>query len=125
MAFTESARADIRRWLGFPATYLISRPSLENAITVVQSVADGGQRGDSSTETLILDYLNQLSTIELKIQGLYDSAIVAEVDESKVDFIRGVLSLQRIARMYVGHISDALGTRPMRDVFSSPQAVTR
>ena len=125
MAFIESDRAAVRRWMGAPAYYLASRPALENAMTIVQATEDGGERVDSSTEILIKGYLTQLTTIEGKIQSLYDSAIVGEVDESKVDFIRGVLSLQQIARMYVGHISDALGMRPFRDVFSSPSAVTR
>jgi hypothetical protein len=90
----------------------------------VQSIADGGERADSSTETLIKGYLTQLSTIETKIQNLYDSAFAHEVDEVKVDFPRAVASLRMMGRQYVGHISDALDIKPLRDVFAPAYPVT-
>ena len=53
MAFAEYDRVQIRHFLGYGATWLQAFPLVENAITAVQSVSDGGSRPDSSTETWI------------------------------------------------------------------------
>ena len=118
--FTESNRVQIRRYLGFGALFHQADPRLENAITAVQSNADGGTRPDNSSELAILGYLAQLATIEQRWQRYYIQMQAGNVDEIKIDPLRGIAGLARLGRMYVGFISDALDTRPYRDVFSAP-----
>lgn len=120
MAFAETDRVQIRRWLGFSAIYLQADPKLENAIVAVQSTADGGSRPDSSTETAVKGYLTELTTIETKWKALYDEVEAYKVDELVVDPARGAAVLKSFGRMYVGHIADALSTKPRRDVFCAP-----
>lgn len=48
--FSELDRSGIRWALGYSAIFLQADPSLENALTAVQSVADGGSRPDSNEE---------------------------------------------------------------------------
>jgi len=50
MAFSETDRTWIRRYLGYSGIWLQAEPRLENAITAVQSLADNGTRPDASTE---------------------------------------------------------------------------
>lgn len=119
MSFAESDRVQIRRWTGRSAIFLQADPALENAITAVQSLADGGSRPDSSTELAIKSYLAELVTIESKWKALYDEVEAYKVGELVVDPARGAAVLKQFGRMYVGHISDALSTKPLRDVFSS------
>lgn len=120
MAFVESDRVQIRRWLGVPAIFLQAEPRLETSITAVQSVADGGGRPDSSTETAIKGYVSQLQTLETKIQALYGQMQVVDAGKLSLDVLRGLAGLKSIGRWYVGQISDALSHAPVRDVFSAP-----
>ena len=53
MAYIETDRTWIRRFVGYGAIFLQAEPRLENAITATQSTADGGARPDSSTENNI------------------------------------------------------------------------
>lgn len=53
MAFSETDRTWIRRYVGYGAIFIQAEPRLENAITATQSVADGGARPDASTENNI------------------------------------------------------------------------
>lgn len=121
--FTEANRVQIRRWLGFSAIFIEADPRLENAIKSVQAVADGGTRSDDSTVLAIKDYLTKLASIEtewvkLTTQGGMQGGTI---DELKIDPLRGLAGLQKIGRMYVGFIADALSTRPRRDVFTAPK----
>lgn len=120
--FAESDRVKIRKWLGFSAIFLQAVPILENAILSVQSTSDGGSRPDDSTVLAIKDYLTKLDNIEvewikLTTEGGMQAGKVAELS---VDPLRGLQGLIRIGRIYVGHIADALATRPYRDVFTAP-----
>lgn len=54
MAYSETQRTYIRKYVGFGAIYGQAEPRLENAVTATQSLADGGTRPDSSTENFIL-----------------------------------------------------------------------
>lgn len=120
MAFAESDRVQIRRWLGRAALFLQADPELENAIESVQSIADGGSRPDNSTELAIKGWLTELTTIESKIKALYDELDAHKVNELVIDPARAVMVFRSIGRTYIGHLSDALGVKPIRDVFSAP-----
>lgn len=53
MAYSETDRTWVRRYVGYGAVWLQAEPRLENALTATQSVSDGGGRPDSSTENNI------------------------------------------------------------------------
>jgi|ERR1041385_3464732 hypothetical protein len=124
--FAESDRVKIRKWLGFSAIFLQADPVLENAITSVQAIADGGSRPNDSTVVAIKDYLTKLDSIESQWMLLTTEGGMqgGQVDELKIDPLRGLQGLCKIGRMYVGFIADALATRPHRDVFVAPQLMS-
>lgn len=120
MAFTESDRVAIRRYLGFAGIFLEADPSLENAITTIQSVADGGTRPDNTSELAVKSYLTDLAAIEVKLKALWDCLGLGQVNKIVVDPLRAMLGLKTEGRRLVGYLADTLSTRPVRDVFSSP-----
>ncbi len=120
MAYTESERVQIRRYLGFPAIRQGDDPRLESAISSSQSRADGGTMTDSSTETAVRGYLTSLSAIETQLQNLWASMLATQIETIQIDPARGALALCMEGRRFVGHIADALDTRPLRDVFAAP-----
>lgn len=121
-AFIEADRVKIRKWLGFAAIYLMSDPRLENAITSIQAISDGGSRPNDTTVVAVKDYLTKLDSIEVQWLLLVSEGGMqgGQVDELKIDPLRGLQGLCKIGRMYVGFIADALATRPHRDVFTAP-----
>lgn len=125
MAFVEAEKVQIRRWLGYSAIYTNLDSRLESAIITVQSTADGGSRPDNTTELAIKDYLTKLSTVETRLNELAIQMHVGTVDEVELDGPRGQLGLRQLGRQYVGHISDALSTKPLRDPFSTPDTGPR
>lgn len=124
--FVESDRVKIRRWLGFAGIFTQADPRLENAITSIQSVSDGGTRPDNSTETAVKSYLTKLDGIETQWMLLTTEGGMqgGKIDELSIDPLRGLEGLKKIGRMYVGFIADAVSTRPRRDVFSSPKLLS-
>lgn len=126
VTFSESDRVQIRRWLGFSATFTQADPRLENAITNVQAIADGGTRPDDSTVIAALSYLTKLTGIEAEwIKLTTEGGMQANrVDELTVDPLRGLQGLKQVGRIYVGHLADIFDTRPRRDVFSAPKLNT-
>ena len=121
MAFTESDRVSIRKYLGFAAIYQQADPELENAITAVQSIADGGTRPDSSTEDAILAYVVLLVAIDAEVESASGCLSTIKVDEVEMDPARGEAILLNRARRLVGHIGRALSTAPRFDVYSAPE----
>jgi hypothetical protein len=63
VAFTETDRTWIRKYVGYAAIFLQAEPRLENAITACQSVADGGSRPDASTENYIKGILYGVAAV--------------------------------------------------------------
>jgi hypothetical protein len=120
MAFNESDRVSIRRLMGFSANFLQADPRLENAISSVQSIADGGTRPDNSTELAVKSTVTSLIAVETKLAALMDIATVGNVDEVKVDAARADALLCKNGRRLVTSLSVLLGLRgPRRDIFSS------
>lgn len=118
MAFTEADRVKIRKYLGYAQIFIGSDPSLENAITSCQSIAEGGSRPDGTAETEIKSYLAELALLEQALKdhrGCLDSAQVGNI---RTDAVRAMAALRGEGRRYVGYLADAVDTTPRRDVFS-------
>jgi hypothetical protein len=122
MAFSEAERVQVRRWLGFPAIFQQAEPRLENALTSVQSIADGGSRPDNSTEVAIRGYLTTLATIESQELSLLTQMQALKADNIGIDPVRGMMGLRQIGRRYVRHLADALATSPRGDAWSAAKA---
>ncbi len=120
MAWTEEERTRIRHALGFGAIFLQAYPLLENAMTAVQSVDEGGSRPDRSTEDQIRGWLDDIDRIEDRMRGLESKHLANVVDgDTKIDSARALAVLRQEGRRYVNYISTALATYPRRDIFSS------
>lgn len=121
MAFSESDKVEIRKYMGAGSLYKQLFPKLENAIIAVQSVADGGSQVDSSTENSIKSYLTKLATIELKLEALQCQVQVVEAgaDEIKLNVAQGVSLLRSEGRRMIAAISRTLACAPTYDFFSS------
>lgn len=118
MAFSSSEKAKIRKWLGYSPIFQGQYPALDAAIVAVQSTADGGTLADSETEDLIQGYLTKLDALDVRLEELRDQMEASVVDEVRADSARALLALYKEGRRLVGHIADALGALPARDVFS-------
>lgn len=124
MAFSEAERVQIRRWLGYPAIVSQAVLRLENAITLAQSVADGGGRPDNSTELAVRGYLAQLVVIDTALTDSVSKGMALRVDGSTdLDYARRYALAARDGRRLVGELGDVLDTSPIRDVFG-PRTVT-
>lgn len=123
MAWLESEKVEIRKYMGAGSIYLQLFPKLENAIIAVQSVADGGTRPDSSTENSIRTYLTKLATVESNLESLQCQMQVVQAgrDEVTLDVKQGVMLLRSEGRRLVGAISRTLACAPVWDFFSSQQ----
>lgn len=117
MAYTEADKAKIKRWLGYQPLY---NPELDAAIRATSSTGDGGSMPDSSVETEVKLWVTELEDLRTKIKALRSQSQVAGVGrgEATLDTIRGIASMAMEGRVYVGFIADALGVRPVRDVFT-------
>lgn len=119
--FTVAERVQIRKYLGYASIYLQQEPRLENAITGVQSIADGGSQPDNSVELLIRDTLAKLAQIDAAILDEVTNCIGnVKIGNITQDNVRGVAAMRAEGRRYVGYLADPLSTRPVRDVFSPP-----
>src|SRR5579883_917909 len=121
MAWTESDRATVRHYLGFPALFHQAEPRLENALTSIQSEADGGTRPDDSTEKQIRGWLAQLARLEARLEEVWDEAEALKVDELGIDPMRALALLRSEGRRVVGSIARALATSLRHDVFSAAE----
>ncbi len=149
MAFAELDRVYIRKFLGFSAIFLQGDPRLENAITAIQSSADGGSRPDSSSENAVkaLLYGQQAGTgaagvimgataqntsfqtpsrpglvnIKSALDGLIPLSYVLSADkqDAVIDPGRGAAILRRMGRELVAELADVMATPPRTDVFGT------
>jgi hypothetical protein len=119
--YTEAVRVQIRRYLGFGGIWRGENQRLESAITATQAEVDGGIHPDNSTETAVLGYLESLASVETRLAELHESMIANQIETIKIDPARAMLALRAEGRRFVGYLSDTLRTRPLRDVFSTPQ----
>ncbi len=120
MAFVETDRVQIRLYVGASAIFASLWPALENAISASQSVADGGTRVDSSTETLVKGIIASLQQIDAARLNLITKFHAVKIDELTVDAVRGTAMLRSEGRVLVGRLCSTLGMRgPLHDVYSS------
>ncbi len=117
MAWTEADRVKIRNALGFGAIFLQAYPMLENAITSVQAISDGGTRPDNSTELFARQLLTELDEVFAQMRALRNKTHAAQVDELKVDVLRGLAGLRREGRSIVKRLAIVFATDPKSDVF--------
>ncbi len=123
MAFSETNKVQIRKYMGAGSIYLQLFPKLENAITAVQSTADGGTRPDSSTENEVKSYLTKLATVESNLEALQCQMQVVQAgkDEVTLNVAQGVRLLRSEGRRMIGTISRILACAPVWDFFSAQQ----
>lgn len=119
-AWTETEKANLRAYLGYPSLFHQYEPRLENAITAVQSTADGGALSSSATQDRMRSVLTQLATLESKITELQCSYSIMEAgtDNVRLDAGRALFLLRMEGRRLIGQLSIPLGTRPIRDYFT-------
>lgn len=109
--------------MGFAGIFLQADPRLENALTSVLAVIDGGSRPDNSTQLQIQGWLDDLQTIDTNLKSLWNKAMAIDVGKDlKVDPVRGMQMLKSEGRRLVTAIATALSTRPRRDVYSATPA---
>ena len=123
MAFSQANRVSIRKYLGAGSVFGQLFPKLENAITAVQSTADGGSQPDNSTELSVLSILTKLETIETKIEGLYCQVQVVEANNKEIvlNTAQGMYLLKSEGRRMIGVLSRTLACAPLYDYFSGQQ----
>lgn len=123
MAFSEEDRVQIRLYVGASALFLQAWPALENAITTVQSIAEGGTRPDDSTETLVKGLVTKLQAVDTRLEELQTEMEAGKVDELGVDPARATAVVKMNGRILVGRLCRTLGLKgPLADVFS-PQSI--
>jgi hypothetical protein len=116
--FQEVDRVNLRHFLGFGSIFLQADPRLENAITAVQSVADGGTRPDSSTEAAIKTMVTSAQAVEAKLANLWDQMQVVSDNQTEIDPMRAAMMLRSEGRRVVHGIARMLGLKgPRADVF--------
>ena len=123
MAYIEADRVQIRHFMGAGTTFLQLFPKLENAITVTQSLADGGTRPDNSTELLVKSIVTDLQLVETRLKNLHNQVQVVEANSKEIvlNVGKGLFLLRAEGRRMVGNLSRILGCAPVFDAFS-PQA---
>lgn len=129
MAFTEQNRDQIRSVLGFPRLYISANPFLEQAITTIQPLSEGGSAPDSSIENAVLAALAQLTAIDGYIAQLINNPISLAINQVPVslsngatlnqDYSRALRTLRREGTNIIMMISIRLGVQPLRPYYYS------
>jgi hypothetical protein len=119
--FTESDRVKIRDSLGFSAIWLQADPRLENAITSIQSISDGGVRPDNSSELAAKAICADIETLYCDMKALWKAVSVGQANKVKIDAVRGLMMLRSEGRRQVTRLSALLSTNPRRDIFSASE----
>lgn len=111
MAFSDTQKAKIRRYLGYPDIYRDHDPRLESALDVV-----GGR---AEVQALIEADLAALEALETKLTSTQSYGGVRRADD--IEFFPGeqIASLRTEGRRFVGRMSITLGVPIASDVFGS------
>jgi hypothetical protein len=119
MAFTESDRVQIRRYLGFSSLFLQADPRLESAITASQAVSDGGTRPDNSLETQIKADLTYCQAVDTAIAALRPVMGATSVGRKavEIDTAREHARLKNDGSTIVGRLATALDVERYWDPF--------
>ncbi len=118
--WTETQKADIRAYLGFPSLFHQQEPRLENAIVSVMAVSDGGVLPSSATQDRMILVLAQLNNIDCLLSNTqtYAEANSVDGDVIQVDYVRANFMLKMEGRRLISQLAIPLGTRPFRDYYS-------
>jgi len=119
MAFVEADRVQIRTYLGYAGIFVQADPRLEAAIGAIQSVADGGNRPDNTTELAVKAIVVDLQSIDTQLKALWAPSLATKADDVDLDVPRARAMMCAEGRRMVNRLSVALNTKPVRDVFSS------
>lgn len=117
---TEAERVKIRKYLGASSIYKQLFPKLENAITAIQSTADGGSQSTNDTELSVRSILTNLDALETKITNLHCTVHVVSAGnkEAVLDAAKGMYMLKSEGRRYIGVLARTLGCSPLHDYYS-------
>ncbi len=100
-------------------------PKLEGAMVAIYATSDGGSQADDSAVTMVQGWLSSLATLEQQELNLSTQMAVKTAGTDKVSLDAagdGIYGLRKLMRRYIGHISDALSCKPLRDVFDPVEA---
>ena len=115
MAFAEADRVQIRRYLGYPQIWLQADPRLENAITNIQSLSDGGTRPNpspSAAETQAKAFVTSLLGVDASLATLATFMGATRADEASLDAAREQARLFAIGRDYIKQLAAMFDTQP-------------
>jgi hypothetical protein len=114
MAFTDTQKAQIRQYLGYPDVYRYANPRLEGALEVM------GERPE--VVTIVTTILANLATADAKVNSVLAMAGIKTADE--VEFFQAgagnaaVNDARRYGRMWAGRLSKLIGVPKANDAFS-------
>ena len=112
MAFTDTQKAQIRRYLGYPDVFRYANTRLESAIDVI------GAR--SEVQAMVESDLAALAAIETKLSGtVVNSAGVKRVDEIEFFQSQALKDIRSEGRRICGRMSVTFGVPLASDVFGS------
>ncbi len=122
MAFTETERVQIRRYMGATALYQNQDTRLESAITTVSN--------NAAQESEVRDVLLvKLISIDAQLENTWPQATAAAARDVKVDAARGMVMLRSEGRRFAKRLAAILGFEaPRSDAFapatSNPRPVS-
>jgi hypothetical protein len=119
--FSEASRVKLRDALGFSSIFIQADLRLENAITAIQSISDGGVRPDNSSELAALAIVADIETLYCDMKALWKAVSVGQANKVKIDAVRGLMMLRSEGRRQVTRLSALLSTDPRRDIFSASE----
>jgi len=124
MAWIEADRVQVRMWLGYSDQFLQADPRLENALTNIQCISDGGTRPNpspSAAETQARVILANLTSIDAAMMNLQQFAGATKVDggDATVDAAREDARLRALGRMWVHRLARMFDTLPISDIYST------
>ena len=109
MAFTDTQRAQIRYWLGWPAVFRQTFSELEQAMSAIATFPE--------TQVLIEGDLANLANLETLIQGVYQRLQATEVGTIRLEAQKELMTLRSEGRRFSGRIARTLGV-PALDIWS-------
>jgi hypothetical protein len=119
MAFSQQDRVNVRHFLGFGSIFKQADLRLENALTSIQSVADGGSQPDSTSENAVRAIVADLLNVECMLKSLWGQFAVGRAASVRLDAARAMIALRMEGRRLVTGLSSVLATNPRRDAFAS------